>query len=139
MDKVRWFSRSLPKRRSANLEISHEQSFERSDQDSRRELEEDLCKHIFTVSAGMVGVCLTVIGMVRIVISIRKVDTLADDFIAVNAILFLTSCLASYFALRTRNVTRMHRMERFADLVFILAMVVMTCICVFIPYAVSAY
>ena len=139
MDKVQRVRRSLPQRRSANFQIFREQSFERSDQESRRELEEDLCKHIFTVSAGMVGVCLTVIGMVRIVISIRKIDTLADDFIAVNALLFLISCLASYFALRTRNVSRTHRMERFADSMFILAMVVMTCNCLFITYAVSSY
>src|SRR5438132_4180850 len=89
-------------------------------------LEEDICIHIFTVSAAMVGVCLTVIGLIRIVITIQKADTLADDLLAADALLYLVSCMLSYWALRTRKVRRMHRVERVADCVFLLAMVVMT-------------
>jgi hypothetical protein len=82
-----------------------------------RRLEEDICIHIFTVSAGMVGVCLTVIGLLRVVITLRKVDTFADDLLAGDAILFLVACLASYWALRTRKTSRMYRVERFADII----------------------
>ena len=39
-------------------------------------LEEDICIHIFTVSAAIVGVCLTVIGVIRVVITLGKADTL---------------------------------------------------------------
>ena len=35
-------------------------------------LDENIAFHIFTVSAGMVGVCLTVIGLVQIIIHSRK-------------------------------------------------------------------
>ena len=43
-----------------------------------RPLEEDVCVHLFSVSAAvMVGVCLTVIGVMRVVISAQKIDTLA--------------------------------------------------------------
>ena len=63
-------------------------------------LEEDICIHIFTVSSAMVGVCLTVIGLIRVVITRGKADTLADDLLASDALLFLTSCLLSYAALR---------------------------------------
>lgn len=103
----------------------------------RTHLEEDLCVHIFTVSASMVGVCLTVIGLVRVVISFHKVDTLADDFLAADAVLFLLSCLLSYWALRTRSARRMHRVERCADVLFMLALVLMVFICGFITWAVS--
>src|SRR5205823_9095631 len=48
-------------------------------------------------------------------------DTLADDFLASDALLFLTSCLLSYAALRARSLRRMHRIERAADVVFIVA------------------
>lgn len=85
----------------------------------------------------MVGVCLTVIGLVRVVITARKVDTLADDFLATDAVLFLISCLCSYWALRTRSTRRMHRVERVADSVFILALVGMVFICGYITYAIS--
>jgi hypothetical protein len=100
-------------------------------------LEEDICIHLFTVSSAMVGVCLTVIGLVRVVITIGRADTLADDLLAGDALLFLVSCLLSYGALRARGARRMHRLERVADGVFILAMLVMVAICAFLTYAVS--
>src|SRR5947208_8372383 len=100
-------------------------------------LGEDICIHIFTVSSAMVGVCLTVIGLIRVVITLGKADTLADDLLASDALLFLTSCLLSYAALRVRNFRRRHRIERAADGIFIVAMVVMTVICGFITYSMS--
>jgi uncharacterized membrane protein len=100
-------------------------------------LEEDICIHIFTVSSAMVGVCLTVIGLIRVVVTLGKADTLADDFLAIDALLFLTSCLLSYTAMRSRNLRRMHRIERLADFIFIVAMVFMAIICGFITYAIS--
>ncbi len=63
-------------------------------------LESDICIHIFTVSAGIVGVCLTVIGLIRVVITLRKTDTVADNLLAIDAFLFLLACLSSYLALR---------------------------------------
>src|SRR4249920_1972174 len=102
------------------------------DRDPSTHLEQDLCIHIFTVSAAMVGVCLTVIGLIRIVITIQKADTLADNLLSLDALLFLTYGGLSYWALRTRGVRRMHRVERFADFVFLCAMLLMTGICLFI-------
>src|SRR6266446_2012044 len=78
-----------------------------SDSKTQLTLEEDICIHIFTVSAAMVGVCLTVIGLIRIVITLQKNDTLADNLLAGDALLFLTSCILSYWAMRTRKVRRM--------------------------------
>ena len=77
----------------------------------------------------MVGVCLTVIGLIRVVITLGKADTIADDLLALDALLFLISCLLSYSALRSRSFRRMHRIERAADVVFIIAMIGMTTIC----------
>lgn len=105
--------------------------------DPRTPLEADLCVHIFTVSAGMVGVCLTVIGLLRVVVTLEKADTLADDLLAADAVLFLVACLSSYWALRTRNTRRIHRLERFADSIFILALLSMVGICGFITYAIT--
>ena len=85
----------------------------------------------------MVGVCLTVIGLIRVVITFGKADTVADDLLAADAFLFLLSCLISYSALRTRSKRRMHLMERIADGIFILAMILMVVICGFITYAIT--
>ena len=100
-------------------------------------LEQDICIHIFTVSSAMVGVCLTVIGLIRVVITLGSADTLADDFIAADALLFLISCLLSYWALRSRGLRRMHRLEKIADSIFIIAMIGMVVVCALITYTIS--
>ena len=100
-------------------------------------LEQDICIHIFTVSSAMVGVCLTVIGLIRVVITLGRADTLADDFLATDALLFLVSCLLSYWALRSRGSRRMHRLERIADTIFISAMIGMVIVCALITYSIS--
>ena len=100
-------------------------------------LEHDICIHIFTVSSAMVGVCLTVIGLIRVVITLGRADTLADDLLAGDALLFLISCLLSYWALRSRGLRRMHRLEKIADGIFIVAMIGMVIICAVITYSIS--
>ena len=100
-------------------------------------LEQDICIHIFTVSSAMVGVCLTVIGLIRVVITLGTADTLADDFLAADALLFLISCLLSYWALRSRGLRRMHRLEKIADGIFIIAMIGMVVVCTLIAYTIS--
>src|SRR5438046_7670783 len=108
-----------------------------SDNERKIRFEEDICIHIFTVSSAMVGVCLTVIGLVRVVITLGKADTLADDLLAADALLFLVSCLLSYAALRSRGLRRMHRIERIADGIIIVAMVGMVVVCALITYTIS--
>ena len=109
----------------------------RGEANQNNHLEQDICIHIFTVSSAMVGVCLTVIGLIRVVITLGKADTLADDCLATDALLFLTSCLLSYWALRSRGLSRMHRVERIADGIFIFAMTGMVAICALITYTIA--
>src|SRR5436190_8652851 len=105
--------------------------------DPNTHLEHDICIHIFTVSSAMVGVCLTVIGLIRVVITLGRADTLADDLLAGDALLFLISCLLSYWALRSRGLRRMHRLEKIADGIFIVAMIGMVVVCALITYTLS--
>ncbi|MGA0588395.1 hypothetical protein ACO2Q2_14900 [Dyella sp. KRB-257] len=104
---------------------------------SNRLLDHDLCVHIFTASAGMVGVCLTVIGIIRVVISLRKADLFVDDLLAGDAILYLIACLLSYWALRTRNLKRNHRVERVADVIFLVALTLTAISAGMITWAIS--
>ncbi len=91
-------------------------------------LEADLCIHIFTASAALVGVCLTVIGLIRIVIATTKVGTIADDLLAADAMLFMISCLLAYWALRA--------LERTADTMFLIGLLLMTIACGVITWAI---
>ena len=45
---------------------------------------------------------------------------------------------SSYWVLRTRSAQRMYRVERLADLVFIVALVLMVVVCGFVTYAIAA-
>jgi hypothetical protein len=103
-----------------------------------KKLEEDISIHIFTVSSAMVGVCLTVIGLIRVVITLRKADTIADDLLAIDAVLFLLATLLSYWALRRRTVRRRPLLEQTADILFILALLLMVAISGYITYAISS-
>jgi hypothetical protein len=107
------------------------------ERDANSHLEQDICIHIFTVSSAMVGVCLTVIGLIRVVITLGTADTLADDLLAADALLFLIYCLLSYWALRSRGLRRMHRLEKIADGIFIVAMIGMVVVCAVITYTIS--
>ncbi|TCO42090.1 hypothetical protein [Dokdonella fugitiva] len=100
-----------------------------------RAFEADLCIHIFTASAALVGVCLTVIGLIRIVVTTTKVGTIADDLLAGDATLFMVSCLLSYWALRARSARRMHRIEQAADAIFLVGLLLMTIACAVITFA----
>ncbi|TAM58111.1 MAG: hypothetical protein EPN49_13505 [Rhodanobacter sp.] len=100
-------------------------------------LDNDICVHIFTASAAMVGVCLTVIGIIRVVIVLRKADLFVDDLLAGDAMLYLLSCLLSYWALRTRSIRRNHRLERVADAIFLIALTLTALNAAFIALAIS--
>jgi len=102
----------------------------------KRGLEKDISIHIFSVSAALVGVCLTVISVVRVIITTTKINTVVDDILAVDALLFLTSCLLAYWAMRSRTEKRMHLVERAADTVFIVGLLLMAIVCGLITYAV---
>jgi hypothetical protein len=102
-------------------------------------LDHDICVHIFTASAAMVGVCLTVIGIIRVVISLRRPDVFGDDLLAVNAMLYLAACLVSYWALRTRSQRRNHRLERGADVLFLVALTLTAVNAAFIAWAISVH
>ena len=101
-------------------------------------LERDIAIHIFTASAAMVGVCLTVISIVQTFTRSHLVQTLVDEVLALNALCFLCACFLSYWALRTRSIKRMHRVESAADIVFLIGLSGTVCACVMIVWAAAA-
>jgi hypothetical protein len=101
---------------------------------SETALEEDISIHIFTTSATMVGVCLTVIGLLRLFLQSSSVGTWADDILSIDAMLFLSACGLAYWALRTRSIKRRLLVEKAADLHFLVGLTLMTTICALITY-----
>ncbi len=94
--------------------------------------EENISIHIFSVSAALVGVCLTVVGLFSISNTLKKIETLGDELITLNAVLFLISCLMSYMALRTKFRKRRYTLEKIADGFFLLGLSLMAIACILI-------
>lgn len=55
-------------------------------------LDDDICVHIFTASAALVGVCLTVIGLFRVVAKLKDINSLADAVFLVALSLMAVVC-----------------------------------------------
>lgn len=105
--------------------------------ESSEPLPGDNCVLVFTTSAALLGVCLTVVGIIRVVITLRQVDTVADDILAAATLCFLGSCLSSYAALRARPKRRTLFTERIADLLFLLGLILMTFVTFLVTYAIT--
>lgn len=93
--------------------------------------ESNIATHVFSVSATMVGVCLTVIGIVNF-ISNKK--TLVDEITAIDALIFLISCVLSYYAIRTKDNKRRFLLEKRVDMIFLFGILLMVLICILIAF-----
>ena len=92
-----------------------------------------LITQIFTASATLCGVCLTVIGLLQIRIVLLDLETLADNLLAGNALLYMAVCLLSHTLLRYRT-PRAGGLARLIDVVFLAALAMTTGIGIFIAW-----
>lgn len=84
----------------------------------------------------MVGVCLTVLGLLRVFVNYRGIQTIADDIVVFSAFAFLFSCLFSYWGLHSHQRNRLQRIEKVADTCFLSGLVGMVVACCFITYSI---
>jgi hypothetical protein len=84
---------------------------------------------VFSVSAGMVGVCLTAIGLVKIVSNAKGIETLFDDLIAIDSILFGIAALLGFRGLQRFVGHQLPLSPKLMDRVFQVALGLMIVIC----------
>lgn len=92
----------------------------------------EMANHIFSGSTTMIGVCITVISLFRIM-NISK-DTLVDEILGIDTLIFILTCLLSYLCLRN---PKLRNFETLADVLFFIGitlMVVVGLIIVFSTY-----
>jgi hypothetical protein len=96
-----------------------------------RELQTDddrIYAHLLTllsVSAAMVGVCLTAVGLVNVIEVLQKWEGWVDDILAVGSLLFSIVTLMSFLGLRTNLRFRWPRFVLILDICFCLGIVTM--------------
>jgi len=85
---------------------------------------------VFSVSAAMVGVCLTAIGLIQVVENLSEFTTHCDDVLLVSdAAFFLAAGMCSFRALRLRFRGRWRSYMRAADLAIMVGMALMVLSC----------
>lgn len=89
----------------------------------------EVAHHVFNGSTTMVGVCVTIIALFRVMKAGEH--TLADEILGVDTFIFILSTLFSYTALRGENK---HKAERIADVLFIAGITIMLAVGIIILY-----
>lgn len=99
------------------------------------EKQNDLAQHILPAAGTMLGICTTLIGLVKAV-EPHTGSSHVDEYASVAAVLFLFSATASYSSLRFRAPSARRRLERAADLSFLIGLVSLAAISVLFAYEV---
>ena len=81
-----------------------------------------LSGHILPTSATMVGVCMTVVSIIRL-LHLQHFATVVDRLLALDSVLFLFSALLSYLSLRRSDRSEL---EGYADAAFMTGLALMS-------------
>lgn len=84
--------------------------------------EERLLERLLSTAASMTGVCVALLSVVQIIAESRKVQTLADDALALDSLFFLVCCYLAIWALRTRRPERLRALAAAVDYLFLIGM-----------------
>jgi hypothetical protein len=97
---------------------------------------DSLASHILPVSGTMIGVCATLIGLVKL--AERKHGTShVDEYAAMTAVTFLASALTSYLSIRFSDRTNLSlQIERMADAIFLCGLIGITLVATLFAYEV---
>ena len=80
---------------------------------------------LMSVSAGMVGVCLTAIGLVGIAKRLGRFETVVDDCLALGTLLFMVVTVLSFLGIRTELRKSWRGYALTLDILFCLALAVL--------------
>lgn len=91
---------------------------------------------LLSVSAAMVGVCLTAIGLVGIVKSLRNFEFIVDDLLAIATLMFVSVTFLSFLGLRTRVWKTWRGFSLTIDVLFCLGLLVVVSASLLLTWAV---
>jgi hypothetical protein len=101
-----------------------------------RERRDSLASHILPVSGTMIGVCATLIGLVKIA-EAKFGPSHVDELAAIVGVTFLVSALTSYLSIRyAEQPSRSLRLERLADQIFLGGLIGITLVATLFAYEV---
>lgn len=83
-----------------------------------------MAERILSTSGTMVGVCATLIGLVKIN-EVRRGLSRIDEMAGVTAVLFVFCALLAYLALRSKQPRWRARLEATADILFLIGLAIL--------------
>lgn len=97
----------------------------------QRMCQRDLYLHVSEVSVAMIGVCLTGVSILNVDQDINNVDTYVDNLLAIDAFVFLTAYLLSYWVVRvmTKHDRNVRKIGNIANVVFLIGMIFIAIVC----------
>src|ERR1700679_4222701 len=94
----------------------------------------ELSVHILPSAATMIGVCTTLIGLVKVVEG-RIGPSHVNEYVGLVSLLFVISAITSYFSLRYASGPRASaRLERIADISFMIGLLSLVVIALLFAY-----
>ncbi len=102
----------------------------------QRMFDRDIYLHVSEVSVAMIGVCLTGVSILNVDQDVNSLDTYVDNLLAIDAFVFLTAYLLSYWVVRvmTRGNRNVRRVGNIANAIFLIGMVFMAIICMCVVF-----
>lgn len=88
--------------------------------------------NIISVSAGMLGVCLTAVGLIGVIKATAEIETLCDEVLAVTSFVYLGAAIISFVALRTPLRKRAIGMTLAVDVLFCVGLILTAVACGFL-------
>ncbi|MBA4107147.1 MAG: hypothetical protein C0485_15490 [Pirellula sp.] len=85
--------------------------------------------NIIAVSAGMLGVCLTAVGLIGVIKATAKIETLCDEILAATSFIYLGAAIISFVALRTPLRKRAIGLAFLVDVLFCLGLILTAVAC----------
>ncbi len=91
---------------------------------------------LLSVSAAMVGVCLTAIGLVGILKQLHELEVIIDDILAIAALLFVGCSFLSFLGIRTHIRRRWNGFSLTVDILFCLGLLALVSASMLLTWAV---
>jgi len=104
-----------------------------ADDDARHER---ILERLLTAATSMTGICVGLLGAVNAFARSRNTETLADDVLALNALMFLVCCYLVVWGLRTGSRRMTARLLRVVETLFLASMTLLVAIGFFVVYSV---
>jgi hypothetical protein len=97
----------------------------------QRMFDRDIYLHVSEISVAMLGVCLTGVSILNVDQDTKEGGTNIDDLLAIDAFIFLTAYLLSYWVVRvmTKGDRNVRRIGNIANAIFLFGMIVMAIVC----------